>query len=222
MPDFVSEEECVPKVLVVEDDQRIATLVRHILEADGYQHTGVSAAEDAWKELIRQMPDAALIDLRLPGLDGFSLLERIRGDGRFHRLPVVIITGKHDPDIIQRAASMGAQYIGKPFSARALMDKLREAMERAGELTLPPVKLRAELRTQAVVMLLGEYRVEGKVHVASELDRFSDAWESVVGDPRAYVSLTDAKVERHDGRRIAESTFLQVQKADIRAVYPLE
>jgi DNA-binding response OmpR family regulator len=212
----------VPKVLVVEDDQRIAALVRHILEADGYQANGVTGAEDAWKELIRETPDAAVIDLRLPGLDGFSLLERIRGDGRFHRLPVVIVTGQHDADVVQRATSLGAEYIDKPFSARALMDKIRHAMERIGERPLPSAKERTEVRPQAVVMLLGEYRVEGKVHLPTELDRFSDAWDSVVQDGRAYVSLTDAKVERHDGRRIAESSFLQVRKADIRSVYPLE
>jgi DNA-binding response OmpR family regulator len=212
----------VPKVLVVEDDQRIAALVRHILEADGYQPNSAGGAEDAWKELIRETPDAAVIDLRLPGLDGFSFLERIRGDGRFHRLPVVILTGKHDPEVVQRATALGAEYIGKPFSAQALMDKIRHAMERIGELPLPSAKERAEVRPQDVVMLLGEYRVEGKVHLPAELDRFSDAWDSVVQDGRAYVSLTDAKVERHDGRRIAESSFLQVRKADIRSVYPLE
>lgn len=212
----------MPKVLVVEDDQRIAALVRHILEADGYQPNNVTGAEDAWKELIRETPDAAVIDLRLPGLDGFSLLERIRGDGRFHRLPVVILTGKHDPEIIERAATLGAEYIGKPFSAQALMDRVRQAMERIGELPLPSAKQRVEIRPQAVVMLLGEYRVEGKVHMPTELDRFSDAWEAMVQDGRAYISLTDARVERHDGRRIAESSFLQVRKADIRTVYPLE
>ena len=212
----------MPRVLVVEDDQRIAALVRHILEADGYQPNGVAGAEEAWKELIRETPDAAVIDLRLPGLDGFSLLERIRGDGRFHRLPVVILTAQHDPEVIDRATTLGAEYIGKPFSARALMDKLRQAIERIGEITLAPVKQRAEIRTQGVVMLLGEYRVEGIVHLPAELDRFSDAWEAVVQDARTYISLTEAKVERHDGRRIAESSFLQVRKADIRSVYPLE
>jgi DNA-binding response OmpR family regulator len=207
---------------VVEDDQRSAALVRHILEADGYQPNSVSGAEDAWKELIRETPDAAVIDLRLPGLDGFSLLERIRGDGRFHRLPVVILTGKHDPEVIQRATTLGAEYIGKPFSAHALMDKLRQAMERIGEIPLPPVKERAEMRTQTVVVLLGEYQVEGHVHLPSELDRFSDAWEAVVRDDRNYISLTEAKVQRHDGRKIAESPFLQVRKEEIRLVYPLE
>jgi DNA-binding response OmpR family regulator len=212
----------VPKVLVVEDDQRIAALVRHILEADGYQPNIVAGAEDAWKELIRETPDAAVIDLRLPGLDGFSLLERIRSDGRFHRLPVVILTGKHDPDVVQRATTLGAEYIGKPFSAQALMDKVRHSMERIGEFPLPSAKQRVEIRPQTVVMLLGEYRVEGKVHLPSELDRFSDAWEALIQDGRTYLAITEAKVERHDGRKIAESSFLQVRKADIRSVYPLE
>jgi DNA-binding response OmpR family regulator len=212
----------VPKIVVVEDDQRIASLVRQILEADGYQPTGVADAEDAWKELIRETPDAAVIDNRLPGLDGFSLLERIRGDGRFHRLPVVVLADVDDPAVIERAISLGAESIGKPFSGEALLNKLRGAMERAGELPLPPVRQRVDVVLQAVVMLLGEYRVEGTVHLPSEFERFSDAWESVVGDGRAYITLTDAKVERLDGRRIADSSFLQVRKADVRSVYPLE
>lgn len=212
----------MPRVLVVEDDRRVAALVQHILEADGYKHTGAGDAEDAWKQLVREMPDAAIIDIRLPGLDGFSLLERIRGDGRFHRLPVVILTGKHDPEVIEKAASFGAEYLGKPFAGEALLDKLRQATWRAGQLPLPPVKQRVEVRAQAVVMLLGEYRVTGNIHLPTELERFSDAWDSVVRDSRAYISVTDAKVERHDGRKIAEPSFLQVRKADIRSVYPVD
>lgn len=213
----------MPKVMVVEDDQRIASLVRHILEADGYTAVSAEDVEEAWRELVAEMPDAAVIDLRLPGADGWSLLERVRSDGRFSRLPVVILTGMHDPEVITRAASFGAEYIGKPFSGDALLDKIRHAMENAGQEPLAPARQRVELRTRVVVILLGEYRIEGKVHLPSELDRFSDAWESIVRDSRSYVPVTEASVERHDGSVIVPSAqFLQVSKADIRAVFPVE
>ena len=210
----------MPKVLVVEDDARVASVVQHILEADGYAYAYAGDAEDAWRQLVAEMPDAAVVDLRLPGADGWSLVERIRGDGRFHSLPIVILTGLHDADVIARAESYKSEYLGKPFAGTALLDKIRNAMEKAGHEPLPPAKQRVDLRSRTVVMLLGEYRVSGTVHLPSELERFSDAWESIVRDARIYVPLTDARVESHDGTEITASGFLQVRKDEIRAVYP--
>ena len=212
----------MPKVLVVEDDVRVASVVQHILEADGYGHAHAGDTEEAWKQLVAEMPDAAIVDLRLPGADGWSLIERVRADGRFSNLPVVILTGMHDADVIARAESYKAEYLGKPFSGVALLDKIRNAMERAGQEPLPPAKQRVDLRTEKVVLLLGEYRVQGLVHLPSELDRFSDAWESVIRDSRQYVPVTEATVQRHDGTDVSETELLQVRKADIRAVYPSE
>ena len=210
----------MPKVMVVEDDARVASVVQHILEADGYMHVHVPDAEGAWRQLVAEMPDAAIVDLRLPGADGWSLIGRIREDGRFHSLPVVILTGLHEPEIIERAEKFRAQYLGKPFSGDALLDKLRKAMESEGMVALEPARQRVELQARRVVMLLGEYRVEGTVHLPSELPRFSDAWESVIRDARLYVPVTDAAVRQHDGHEVAGSAFLQVRKIDIRAVYP--
>lgn len=212
----------MPKILVVEDDQRISSLVRHILEADGYVAVTVGDAEGAWRELVAEVPDAAVVDLRLPGADGWAFLERVRGDGRFSRLPVVILTGLQDAETIAKAGNYGALYLGKPFSGDALLDKIRKAMEGSGHEGLAPIKQRVDLRGESVVMLLGEYRVHGRVHLPSELERFSDAWESVIRDSRQYVPLTDARVETHAGATITTSAFLQVRKEQIRAVFPVD
>jgi DNA-binding response OmpR family regulator len=210
----------MPKVMVVEDDARVASVVRHILEADGYTYVHAPDAEQAWRELVAEVPDVAIVDIRLPGADGWSLIERIREDGRFHGLPVVVLTGLHDPEVMAKARSQDAEYLEKPFSGDALLDRLRTAMASAGKRPLEPAKQRVDLQSLAVVMLLGEYRVEGTVHLPAELPRFSDAWESVVRDARLYVPVTNASVRRHDGTEVAASAFLQVRKTDIRAVYP--
>ncbi|HEX9890917.1 MAG TPA: response regulator [Actinomycetota bacterium] len=212
----------MPKVLVVEDDARVASVVRHILETDGYVFFHAGDAETAWREMVAEAPDAAVVDIRLPGADGWSFIERIRGDGRFHALAIVVLTGLHDPDVMARAKDLHAEFLEKPFSGEALLDRLRKAMASAGKVPLEPARQRVDLVARSVIMLLGEYRVEGIVHLPSELPRFSDGWESVVRDARIYVPVTEAKVTTHDGATVASSEFVQVRKTDIRAVYPVD
>lgn len=212
----------MPKVMVVEDDARVASVVRHILEADGYSYVHAGDAESAWRDLVAEVPDVAIVDIRLPGADGWSFIERIRGDGRFASLPVVVLTGLHDPDVMARAKTLHAEFLEKPFSGDALLDRLRKAMSSAGKRPLEPVKQRVDLVARAVIMLLGEYRVQGTVHLPSELPRFSDGWESVVRDARIYVPVTEAQVTTHEGATVASAEFLSVRKTDIRAVYPLD
>ena len=81
---------------------------------------------------------------------------------------------------------------------------------------------RIPLSAVPVILLLDTYRIEGRLHLAPDMDRFSDAWEAVMRDTRDYLPVTDARIERLDGAEVVSSPFIEVRKADIRAVYPLE
>ena len=72
------------------------------------------------------------------------------------------------------------------------------------------------------LLLLDTYRIEGSLHLPSELTRFSDAWESVMRDHREYVPITDVEIKTLDEAKLVASPFIEVRKADIRAVFPLE
>jgi hypothetical protein len=79
-----------------------------------------------------------------------------------------------------------------------------------------------EMTVVPVVMLLDAYRIEGMLHLPPKEERFSDGWESVLRDNREYVPVTDVRIQTLEGSDVVSSPFIEVRKADIRAVFPLE
>lgn len=213
----------MPKILVVEDQQSVVAIVRYHLESAGMDGLFASDVQDGWRLLTAETPDAAVVDIGLPGADGWTLIEKLRGDERFAALPVVVLTGLIEPDVVRRAASLGCEYLSKPFAASALLTKIREGIEPAAprEPAAPSDPNRVSLVRVGVVMLLDHFKVEGKVHLPPELARFSDAWESVIRDNREFLPLTDVHVSSRDGEAVVASPpFMEVRKADVRAVFP--
>ena len=213
------------KILVVEDQQSVVAIVRYHLESAGMEGHFAHDVQDGWRLLTAEQPDAAVVDIGLPGADGWALIEKLRGDDRFADLPVVVLTGLIEPEVVRRAGSLGCEYLSKPFAASALLGKIRGGLERrapAPQAAAPPVDPnKVELVVVGVVMLLDHYQVEGKVHLPPELARFSDAWESLIRDSRDYVPVTDVRVSLRDGHTIVASpSFMEVRKADVRAVFP--
>ncbi|HYP23315.1 MAG TPA: response regulator [Actinomycetota bacterium] len=214
----------MPKILVVEDQQSVVAIVRYHLESAGMEGFFASDVGDGWRLLTAEAPDAAVIDIGLPGADGWTLIEKLRGDDRFARLPVVVLTGLIEPDVVRRAASLGCEYLSKPFAASALLGKIRAGLQPGLVTARPeprPDPNKVELVVVGVVMLLDHYQVEGRVHLPPELARFSDAWESLIRDNREYVPVTDVRVTLRDGHTVVASpSFMEVRKTDVRAVFP--
>jgi DNA-binding response OmpR family regulator len=204
------------RVLVVEDDRNVASLVRHLLESEGFVSTLSVDMEGAWGSLSGEPPDVAIVDIGLlGGQSGWDLIERIRGDERYASLPIVILTGLPPEQVLERARTMGCEYLGKPFSAPALLDRLQLAVRAAGR---APGQ-----RSEHVVLMMGEFRIEGQVHVPVELTRFSDAWEAVVRDPREFLPVTDAKMfSLTDGQMLVSAGFIQIRKQDVKAAFTAE
>jgi DNA-binding response OmpR family regulator len=202
------------KILIVDDDPGVAGLVKELLAQEGFLAIYASDADSGWAALIAEDPDAAILDLWLYGREsGWELLDRIRSNEHFNSLPVVILTGVTGEDVVNRAQERGAEYLSKPFTAPALMDRLRRAMRASGR--SPGV------RSHAVVILTPAFRIEGTIHIAEELARFSDAWEALVRDPRAYFPLTGATIRSLDGSKpIAEHELIEIRKSDVTAVFP--
>lgn len=204
------------KVLIVEDDPNVARLVGELLGEEGFIWVHASDLDTAWASLIAEDPDAVILDLWLYGRDsGWELLERIRKNEHFHSLAAVVLTGVTGRETSDRATSLGAEYLNKPFTPAALMDRLRRAMRSAGRAP--------EVRGHEVVLLTPVYRIEGVIHVQEELPRFTDAWEALVRDPRAYVPLTKASVRSLDGKTVyVEHDIIEVRKSDVTAIFPRE
>lgn len=197
----------MPKALVVEDDLRILSMVRQSLQTEGFTVLEAQDAKEAWRILQEERPEAAVVDLYLrTERDGWNFLETVRGDGRFARFPMVVMTGSMGPEAGERARTLGCGFLTKPFEPTELMKVLREEMKRAFTAT-------------RVVLHLPGLRIEGTIQLQGA--RFSDGWEVLMDQDRAFISVADATVSPEGG---PESTarFIQVRKADVMAVFPLQ
>lgn len=197
----------MPKVLVVEDDLRILSMVRQQLQLEGFSVLEASEAKEAWQLVVEERPDAALVDLALrTERDGWSLVNTVREDGRFARLPLVVMTGTPGPEPADRAAELGCGFLVKPFEPERLVDILRQQLKKA-------------LHATRVSMHLAGLRIEGTVHLPT--GRFSDGWEALMREDRTFVPVTDATVSGEGGSE-QSVPFLEVRKADVLAVHPVE
>jgi len=113
--------------MVVEDDPSIGALVRTYLERDGYQALWVRSGEDALAELGRHPIELVVLDIGLPGIDGFEVCRRIDG-----RVPVIMLTARDEEADVVAGLELGADdYVPKPFSPRQLTARVKAVLRRA-------------------------------------------------------------------------------------------
>ncbi len=96
-------------VLFVEDDPSVAQMYRLKLELDGYDVEVASDGEKALEAARTNPPDIVFLDIRLPKLDGFGVLEALRKDPRTERLPVVILSNHSEKQLVDRGLLLGAR-----------------------------------------------------------------------------------------------------------------
>src|SRR4051812_11139165 len=118
------------RVLVVDDDDTIRMVLRRVVETAGATITDAPTGEDGLRALYDGRPDVVILDIGLPGLDGWQVLERIR---QLADVPVVMLSG-HDDELEKvRALQAGADdYVTKPFGPQELLARLQAHLRRAG------------------------------------------------------------------------------------------
>ncbi|MEA2638155.1 MAG: two-component system, OmpR family, alkaline phosphatase synthesis response regulator PhoP [Chloroflexota bacterium] len=96
------------KVLLIEDDEFAAEMYRLRLVADGYTVVVGQDGEEGLRMATDESPDFIYLDLRLPGLDGFEVLERLRSDPTTRHIPVIILSNYGEPELRERGLKLGA------------------------------------------------------------------------------------------------------------------
>ena len=121
------------KVLIIEDEANIQNFASRVLELEGYQVLKASDGERGM-EIIRENTVAlVLLDLRLPGRDGWSVLHEIRHDTELSRIPVIVITAVAESVQRKKTLRMGAaSYLIKPMSAHSLAKTVTNVLYRGG------------------------------------------------------------------------------------------
>jgi type IV pilus assembly protein PilB len=119
------------KVLLVEDEEQLRRVMKDLLEREGYQIVEAADGVSALEQVDRHAPDLILLDLNLPGLDGYEVLSQLRSRPITAEVPVIVLTAKGDEDNEVRVLRLGADdFLTKPFRARALAARLEAAISR--------------------------------------------------------------------------------------------
>jgi DNA-binding response OmpR family regulator len=117
-----------PKILVVDDEENIRSLVETYLRNDGYDVVTAATGEEAVERVESDAPDLVILDVRLPGIDGFEALRRIR---RGSNVFVIMLTARTDESDTLIGLEVGADdYVSKPFSPRELVARVRAMLRR--------------------------------------------------------------------------------------------
>ncbi|MBP7997741.1 MAG: response regulator transcription factor [Chloroflexi bacterium] len=127
-------------ILVVDDEAPIRELARMYLEQDGYRVIMAVNGQQALDQVRQQTPDLVVLDLMLPGIDGWEVCRRLRAQGH---LPILMLTARDDDIDKIVGLEMGADdYLTKPFNPREMVARVRAILRRAAAVPSPQTELR--------------------------------------------------------------------------------
>ena len=219
-------------IALVDDDRNILTSVSMALEAEGFNVRTYTDGQSALQALSQQRVDLAVLDIKMPRMDGLELLSRLRKQSS---MPVIFLTSKDDEVDEVLGLRMGADdYIKKPFSQRLLIERIRavlrrgeaapeeaaaeegggEAIMRRGELVLDPGRHVCTWKGQSVPLTVTEFLILKSLaarpgHVKSR-DQLMDA---AYGE---HIYVDDRTIDSHIKRlrkkfRVIDQEFLQIE-----------
>jgi len=159
-------------VFLVEDEEDIARLISHNLQAAGFEVLSFVSGGSVVSEALREMPSLFLLDVMLPGADGFELCRQIRQTPTLSSTPIIFLTAKTaEADRVKGLELGGDDYITKPFSPRELVARVRSVLRgirqppampevlRMGELEIDPSSMTVQVQGKAVLTTVREFRL---------------------------------------------------------------
>ena len=207
-----------PVIFVVEDDEDIARLISHNLQAAGFDVQSFVSGVSLLAEALRQPPTLFLLDVMLPGADGFQLCRQIRQTPALSAIPIIFLTAKtSEADRVKGLELGGDDYITKPFSPRELVARIRTVLRgvwhssegtevlRLGTLEIDASSMTVQVAGQNVMTTVREFRLleylaahRGRVLTRDQL--LEALWkESPFVTPRSidvYIRRLREKIER--------------------------
>lgn len=214
-----------PRVLVVEDDESIAEAVVFHLRAAGMEPSHAPDGLTALKALRTSPPDVVVLDLMLPGIDGWHLIRETREWAP--RLPIIVVTARTNEHDRVEVLSLGADDVmSKPFSMRELMARVSAALRRSqvidtapepvveGELTIDPERMNATLAGRAVDLTPLEFTLlwtlaDGRARALSRDEIFRAVWGRERGHGDRSVDVLVRRLRRKVDETPGTHTYIQ-------------
>ncbi len=201
----------MPTIALVDDDRNILTSLRMVLEAEGYKINTYNDGASALDGLTAHPPDLAILDIKMPRMDGMELLRRLR---QRSEMPVIFLTSKDEEIDELFGLKMGADdYISKPFSQRLLVERVRAILRRShakegstgpeesakllerGKLKMDPERHTCHWDNQAVTLTVTEFLILQALAQRPGVVKSRDALMDAAYDDQVYVD--DRTIDSH-------------------------
>lgn len=119
------------KILIIDDEPEMLNLVRYTLERAGYGVTTCDNGRQAWDMLVKTKPDLLVLDVMLPGIDGYSLQIKISQDDQTKNIPIIVLTALEPSKTLFQKFPQVAGFMTKPFKTDALLESVEKAIGKA-------------------------------------------------------------------------------------------
>ncbi|MFH1726230.1 MAG: response regulator [Elusimicrobiota bacterium] len=121
------------KVLVVDDEPEMLNLIRFTLEQGGYDVVTCDSGRHAWNAILENKPDLLLLDVMLPGIDGYSLQIKISQDDKTKGIPIVVLTSLEPSKMLFKKFEQVRGFMTKPFKTDELLAKVESLIGKSSE-----------------------------------------------------------------------------------------
>lgn len=220
------------RIALVDDDRNILTSVSITLEAEGFEVETYNDGQSALDAFTKRMPDMAVLDIKMPRMDGMDLLQRLRQ--KTSSLPVIFLTSKDDEIDEVLGLRMGADdYVTKPFSQRLLVERIRALLRRQevrandaagdveeskvldrGDLTMDPLRHAVTWKGNDVSLTVTEFLLLQALAQRPGFVKSRDQLMDVAYDDQVYVD--DRTIDSHIKRlrkkmRTADNEFSAIE-----------
>ena len=222
------------RIALVDDDRNILASVSMMLEAEGFVVETYHDGQLAWEAFIKNMPDIAVLEIKVPRLGGMDLLERVR---RKSNIPIIFLTSKKDEIDEILAFRMGADdYVKKPFSQLILLERIRNLLRRQiasegttpieatdtkvmerGFLSMDPLRHGVTWRGVDVVLTVTEFALLKMLALRPGFVKSRDQLMDVAYDEQVYVD--DRTIDSHIKRLRKKMRMVDKEFNSIETLY---
>jgi len=173
-------------ILIIDDDQEIGEMLNSYFEVQGYQVSTINWGEDGLNACLEKIPDIVLLDIRLPDLDGYEIVKRLKNNRRTQSVPIIFLTEKHQREDRLRGLSMQVEdYITKPFDIQELRLRVRNVLMRYRRSSLTNA-ISALPEKQLLIETIEEHLQTGKFGLIlinlQKLDEYRDQYGFVAAN----------------------------------------
>ncbi|MFP4043890.1 MAG: response regulator transcription factor [Rhodosalinus sp.] len=222
------------RIALVDDDRNILTSVSMTLEAEGFEVDTYNDGQSALEAFSRKLPDMAVLDIKMPRMDGMDLLQRLR---QKTSMPVIFLTSKDDEIDEVLGLRMGADdYVKKPFSQRLLVERIRALLRRQelisgdavgehedvrtmvrGNLTMDPLRHAVMWKGQDVTLTVTEFLLLQALAQRPGFVKSRDQLMDVAYDEQVYVD--DRTIDSHIKRLRKKMRAVDPEFSAIETLY---